>query len=77
MWVWIKDKVLLLYAIGLELLKHRFKESPDDGKPLSPIVKAEAHEMIWRPEHPTRPDVPDARKPLRGSLADRVEKARK
>lgn len=77
MWAWIKDKALLAYAIGRELLKQRFAEVPDDGDPLPPIVKPEAREMIWRPEHPTRPDVPDARKPLRGSLADRVEKARK
>lgn len=80
---WLKDKALLAYAI-VTALWEQHNEPPastppplppeDNTLPLPPIIPPEGLAMRWREELPTKPEV--KHKPLSGSLADRLEKAR-
>jgi hypothetical protein len=83
---WLKDKAFLLFAIAVELWRQRNEPYPppstpaideDNAAPLQPIIPPEGLAMRWREEAPTKPDVNPKPEPLRGSLADRVEKARR
>ena len=79
MFAWLKDKGLLLFAIALELWKQNRELHKDvDAAPLPPIISPEGQAMRWAGEAPTNRDAKTVTVgPLKGSLADRMNQARK